>query len=44
MHKDTRKRVIAEGHRLFRELLGVSGDVTVDVAFRTEAWRSRRHD
>jgi SAM-dependent methyltransferase len=41
MPDDTRQRVIAEARRLLRELLGVEGDVTVDVAFRAEAWRSR---
>jgi hypothetical protein len=29
---------------LLRDLLGVEGDVTVNVAFRSDAWRSRRHD
>lgn len=40
---DRRERVIAEARRLLRELLGVEGEVTVDVAFRADAWRSRRH-
>jgi SAM-dependent methyltransferase len=44
MPDDTRERVIAEARRLLRELLGVEGDVTVDVAFRSEAWRCRRSD
>lgn len=44
MPEETRRRVIAEARRLLRELLGVEGDVTVDVAFRADAWRSRRHD
>jgi SAM-dependent methyltransferase len=43
MPEETRVRVIAEARRLLRELLGVEGEVTVDVAFRSEAWRSRRH-
>ena len=42
MPDDTRQRVIAEARRLLRDVLGVEGDVTVDVAFRSEAWRSRR--
>ena len=36
-----RERVTAEARRLLRELLGVEGEVTVDVAFRADAWRSR---
>jgi SAM-dependent methyltransferase len=44
MSEETRQGVIAEARRLLRELLGVEGDVTVDVAFRSDAWRSRRHD
>lgn len=43
MPDETRRRVVAEARRLLRELLGVEGDVTVDIAFRAEAWRSRRH-
>ncbi|HEY5013573.1 MAG TPA: hypothetical protein VIK61_12825, partial [Acidimicrobiia bacterium] len=42
MPDDRRGRVIAEARRLLRELLSVEDDVTVDVAFRAEAWRSRR--
>jgi SAM-dependent methyltransferase len=44
MPEETRVRVIAEARRLLRDLLAVEGDVTVDVAFRSEAWRARRHD
>ncbi len=44
MPEETRRTVIAEARRLLRDLMGVEGDVTVDVAFRSEAWRSRRHD
>ena len=43
MPEDTRARVIAEARRLLRDLVGVEGEVTVDVAFRSDAWRSRRH-
>ena len=42
--EERRQRVFDEARRLLRELLGVEGDVTVDVAFRADAWRSRRHD
>ena len=38
---EKRERVTGEARRLLRELLGVEGDVTVDVAFRADAWRSR---
>jgi SAM-dependent methyltransferase len=44
MPEETRTAVLAEARRLLRELLGVEGEVTVDVAFRAEAWRARRHD
>jgi hypothetical protein len=43
MPEETRVRVIAEARRLLRDLMGVEGEVTVDVAFRSDAWRSRRH-
>jgi SAM-dependent methyltransferase len=41
---DTRERLFAEARRLLGELLGIEGDVTVDVAYRADAWRSRRQD
>ena len=41
--EDARGRVVAAARRLLAELLGVEGEVTVDVAFRADAWRSRRH-
>jgi SAM-dependent methyltransferase len=44
MAEETRIRVIAEARRLLGELLGVEGDVTVDVGFRAEVWRSWRSD
>jgi SAM-dependent methyltransferase len=44
MAEAKRQRVLAEARRLLRELLGVEGETTVDVAFRSDAWRSRRHD
>jgi len=40
MPEETREGVIAEARRLLRELLGVEGEVTVDVAFRADAWRA----
>jgi len=44
MPEETRHRVIAEARRLLRDLLSVEGEVTVDVAFRADAWRSRRKE
>jgi SAM-dependent methyltransferase len=43
MPEETRDAVMAEARGLLSSLLGVEGEVTVDVAFRCEAWRSRRH-
>jgi SAM-dependent methyltransferase len=43
MSEEVRQGVFAEARRLLREFLGVEGDVTVDVAFRCEAWRTHRH-
>jgi SAM-dependent methyltransferase len=40
---EKRERVVAEARRLLRELLGLEGEATVDVAYRCDAWRSRRH-
>ncbi|HEX3839745.1 MAG TPA: class I SAM-dependent methyltransferase [Acidimicrobiales bacterium] len=41
MPEDRRTHVIAEARRLLRDGLGISGDVTVDVQYRSEAWRTR---
>lgn len=43
MPDGTREAVITEARRLLGQLLGVEGEMTVDVDFRCEAWRSRRH-
>ncbi len=43
MPAQTRAGVLGEARRLLCEVLGVVGDVTVDVAFRAEAWRTHRH-
>jgi SAM-dependent methyltransferase len=43
MADDKRERVIAQARRLLRDALGVEGEVTVDVAFRADAWRSHRN-
>jgi hypothetical protein len=42
MPEETRHGVITEARRLLAELLGVEGDITVDVAFRSDAWRTVR--
>jgi SAM-dependent methyltransferase len=36
-----RDHLVDEARRLLRDLLGIEGDVTVDVAFRSDVWRSR---
>jgi SAM-dependent methyltransferase len=41
MTADRRAYVIDEARRVLRDGLGVSGDVTVDVQYRCEAWRTR---
>jgi SAM-dependent methyltransferase len=42
MSEETRSTVFEEARRFLRDLLGIEGDVTVDVAFRSDAWRSVR--
>ncbi|HEX3461311.1 MAG TPA: class I SAM-dependent methyltransferase [Acidimicrobiales bacterium] len=41
MPGDRRTHVIAEARRLLRDGLGIVGDVTVDVQYRSEAWRTQ---
>jgi hypothetical protein len=41
---DQREQVFAAARRFLSELLGIEGEVTVDVAFRADAWRSHRDD
>jgi SAM-dependent methyltransferase len=41
MPEAARQRVFDQARRLLREHLGVEGDVTVDVGFRAECWRTR---
>jgi SAM-dependent methyltransferase len=43
MPEERRERIFAEARRLLRDLLGIEGDRTVDVAFRADIWRARRH-
>lgn len=42
MPEGTRNALFAEARRLLRDLLGLEGELTVDVAFRSEAWRSTK--
>jgi SAM-dependent methyltransferase len=42
MTEELREGVFTEARRLLREFLGVEGEVTVDVAYRCEAWRAYR--
>jgi SAM-dependent methyltransferase len=44
MPDDRRERVTAVARRLLRDLLGVEGDVTVDVTFRCDVWRAVRRE
>ena len=41
MPDDRRAHVISEARRILRDGLGISGDVTVDVQYRSEVWRTR---
>ena len=43
MEADARERLFDTARRLLRDALGVEGDVTVDVGYRCEVWRARRH-
>jgi SAM-dependent methyltransferase len=42
MPENLRRRVVAEARSLLRDLLGLEGSATVEVAYRAEAWRSQR--
>jgi SAM-dependent methyltransferase len=41
MAEEQRLRVFGEARRLLRDLMGVEGEVTVDVAFRADVWRTQ---
>jgi SAM-dependent methyltransferase len=41
---ERKERIFTEARRLLKEVLGVEGDVTIDVDFRCEAWKTRRTD
>jgi hypothetical protein len=40
MADDRRAHVLSEARRMLQDGLGISGDVTVDVLYRSEAWRT----
>jgi len=40
MPDDRRAHVISEARRVLRDGLGIAGDVTVDVQYRADAWRT----
>ena len=44
MPEEAKDALFAEARRLLRELLGIEGDVTVDIAFRSDVWRAVRTD
>jgi SAM-dependent methyltransferase len=43
MEEGARQQLFETARRVLREALGVEGDVTVDVGYRCEVWRARRH-
>jgi SAM-dependent methyltransferase len=44
MAEDQRQRVFAVARELLRDALGIEGDVTVDVQYRSDAWRTQLVD
>jgi SAM-dependent methyltransferase len=40
MPEERRTHVIAEARRVLRDGLGIAGDVTVDIQYRSEVWRT----
>jgi SAM-dependent methyltransferase len=43
MEDQARARLFETARRVLRDELGVSGDVTVDMPYRAEVWKARRH-
>lgn len=43
MEDGARARLFETTRRLLREALGIEGAVTVDVGYRAEVWKARRH-
>jgi SAM-dependent methyltransferase len=44
MEDEARARLFDTARRVLRDALGVSGDVTVDIGYRAEVFKARRHD
>ena len=44
MEDVARQRLFETARRVLRDALGVSGDATVDVGYRAEVFKARRHD
>ena len=43
MEDEARERLFETARRVLRDALGISGDVTVDVGYRAEVFKARRH-
>jgi SAM-dependent methyltransferase len=43
MEDEARERLFDTARRVLRDALGVSGDVTVDIGYRAEVYKARRH-
>jgi SAM-dependent methyltransferase len=43
MDDEARERLFDTARRVLRDMLGVSGDVTVDMQYRAEVFKARRH-
>jgi SAM-dependent methyltransferase len=43
MEDEARERLFETARRVLRDMLGVSGDVTVDMPYRAEVYKARRH-
>ena len=43
MEDEARARLFETARRVLRDMLGVSGDVTVDMPYRADVWKARRH-
>ena len=43
MDDEARERLFDTARRVLRDALGVSGDVTVDIGYRAEVFKARRH-
>ena len=43
MEDEARERLFDTARRVLRDALGVSGDVTVDIGYRAEVFKARRH-